>query len=355
MRGIAIAIGLALAACHAKPPGTPAPAASGGAGGASEAGNGGGLGEKNVLFVAREMGSLLDLCLGASYCGLTAEEQGLVRRVSAALRDRPVTDTQIAFGSAARDPELFHADGRAHGAVRSAVTSAHWGDRIWINLDHLYVRTSEGRGEPIGHPQIAALLLDELAHHVEPAFSQASEHRKLDVACAKLQTFLTARQDRPRLAGGGDVSITAVHFSDDSVLYPREGGFTQLLLSDGYELRDLTDEVRRLLRCPDRREQVKGWRIDNLHWHWPRSIEEERGFALEVDRRRGTSIVPLHGYVFTRCETQEYARRSYHLYVTLRFGQLLESERTGGRTVYWAAPPQLEMVVCTGNADPRCH
>lgn len=248
MKWLSFPLLLLLGGCGGtKSTGLPSPVTHG-----DETSNGGGIAEKNVLYAAQQIDRMLLLCLPSAVCRLNAEEAAAVSKVRAQLAQAPLTTERILFASERQTPGVFQLDGKAHGAVRSAKTTVN--SAIYLNTDHLYAG-----GQPISIPSASALLLDELAHGVEPAFANDEKHRQLDALCAKFQHFMEKVRDEFPL-GGGRPTLTAY------ILHSTP--FSDVVISDGEHSLDLMKIFleNNLVVCATDNEKLESADVDLVDW-----------------------------------------------------------------------------------------
>ncbi len=290
--------------------------------GGDEVTNGGGVAEKNAVFVFLNMSHFLAVCSKSELCAVGAEEKDLIARIQTALVDRPPQADQLVFISERQKPGTFKADGRSHGVVRSAVTRGRIGAPIWLNVDHLYQEGKSGALVPLDMPTLASLLLDELAHHVEPRFSDPVEHAKLDALCGRFRGVLGRYVQQ--LSGWPKWNGITVALLEDP----------ELLVSDGVSTHSFTSLVAAEASCPERGQKVTGFKLQNLHWGkggWD-------GFPHYTYYR-----VWVEGWLIVSC-TEERPPASPMTVIyqnNLRLGFRIEAKYEGDALTHWTLPEKL--------------
>ena len=254
--------------------------------GGSEAGNGGGLAEKNVIFAYLNLEQYVDLCLGTGLCRINVGETEILTKIRAALPSEKTKEGQIVFHSEKKQPGLFKIDGQ----LRIAKTGDHVGDTIYVNTDLLYYPVS-GEMRALDIPLSVSLLIHELGHH-----QGVRDHAALDVLGSKLQTLLLTQSQRAEFWNGNAALIT---YQLNNVRRDADKKsirtIDQLILendwSDGSELESLTEDVLSAVRCPDGKSKPQGLRLYNLH--------EERG--VKFDEATHTLKKPIRGWYILSC------------------------------------------------------
>jgi hypothetical protein len=257
-----------------------------GAGG-SDAGNGGGIAEKRLIFVYQNFEKYLDSCLLTSFCRLDEKEMHLLKDIRSGLIGERKTPQQIEFLSGKSQPDSFKIDGQ----VRIAKTGNEIGSKIYVNTDLLYWSSADGKVQSIDIPSSVSILAHEFGHH-----HGVKDHTFLDELGSKIQAFVLKQTEQSSI-WNGDVQFTIiqnniVRLDEDK---KRLHDVDQVLIAYGEQLVDLTGKMLAAMRCPHKSESIKGLHIYNLH--------EERGIKLDnkvrIDRK------PLRAWYILSCRTGE--------------------------------------------------
>ncbi len=319
------------------------------------AGNGGGTGEKNLLFAYLRLPGYVRACQANPSCATDARERDLLYKIDVELKKHPVNEKRIVFLSEKEAPNAFQPDGLAHGTPRSARTGDDSDSFIWINLSHLYKRTLKGTTEPIDVPTAAALLLDEVAHHVEPAFKIPSEHARLDLLCARLRVLLSA-QTQAVTSDSATVPLTVIVLNLEL-----PGASSTVLISNAMESRDLTEKIKAQLSCRRGLGRPPAFSLSNLHWHRSRPKFRLRSYESVpnnyVDNIRQLT---LHAWLNVECQG-ELPKRAGAVQVHLQFmysdypSQARYENATPRYT--WPETVMVRVFKCDDDllAGPECH
>lgn len=154
------------------------------------AGNGGGIGEKNMAFAFHSLSENIAACLESNKCELDGSEREILQKINATLKSKQETYKQVEFHSEKNEPDFFI----LNGVIRSARTGDNIGSKIFINIDHLYKMTNEGTTQPIDVITATSLLVHELSHH-HGIGNGGEELIRMDILCAKLSSFLSSIKD----------------------------------------------------------------------------------------------------------------------------------------------------------------
>jgi hypothetical protein len=171
-------------------------------GGGDGVSNGGGIAEKNFVYAFSTLSDDLKSCFTAIDCVVSADDEKILRSIHRSLVDGVATIHHVEFVSPTKHPQLFVMDGKP----RSARTGKRPGDRIFVNVEHLYVRDG-GAERPISIRESTAILVHELAHHHGVGSSDA-ELRRLDSLSTALLRYLDSRSSRS-VEGAADRSVSA--------------------------------------------------------------------------------------------------------------------------------------------------
>lgn len=166
--------------------------------------NGGGLGEKNFVYAYTQLPKDLKNCITAINCALAPDDEKIVRAVVETLANGTENLHGIEFKSPKEAPGLFVMDGKP----RTARTGTKPGDKIYVNVEHLY-RQDAGFVRPITVRESTALLIHELAHH-HGIGSSDEEMRRLDEMSAKILAFLREADRKADAPNGSVVSLGLV-------------------------------------------------------------------------------------------------------------------------------------------------
>lgn len=231
--------------------------------GGSEAGNGGGLSEKNILFAYKHLNEYVDLCLKSRSCQLNAIEKALLEKIREVLPQEQ--KTPLVFFAESAKPGFFIID----GMPKIAKTGSLVGDPIYINLDLLYAKQSQNTYQFVDLPLSASILLHELGHH-----QGILDHALLDHLGTAMQTFLLTHSLRAEFWNGNAALIT---FQNNSVRSDKDKKhlrfMDQILLENGNELYDLQQDILSNIHCPLKTQKALGLRLYNVH--------EERGLSFD--------------------------------------------------------------------------
>lgn len=255
-------------------------------GSGSDAGNGGGLAEKNVIFAYMNLEKYTDLCLESGLCRLTGPERALLTKIRGALSAEKAKEGQIIFRSEKEQPGFFEIEGQP----RVAKTGNSVGDPIYVNTDLLYYPVS-GEMRAVDIPLSVSILVHELGHH-----QGVKDHAALDILGSKLQALLLTQSQRAEFWNGNAALITyqlnAVRRDEDK---KKLNAVDQLLLENdwngGSELISLTEKVVAGIGCPGGSLKPLGIRFYNLH--------EERG--VKFDKKNRLLTKPVQAWYILSC------------------------------------------------------
>ena len=249
-------------------------------GSGSDAGNGGGLAEKNLIFGQSELAKFIELCLSTNLCHTDAKENELLTQIAKTMSDELKVPLQ--FKSERTDKNSFHID----GVVRVARTGDRVGSPVLINTDLLYSKTKEGIPVAVDVPQALSILIHEYGHH-----HKVKDHARLDRLGTKLQTLVLNHEVRAEF-WNGNAALSIYQFNsvrNDS----EKKNITQLdriVLENQDELVDLTEGVAKAFQCPGR-SQAKGIRLYNAYG--------ERG--THFDKSTQTLTKPMKAWFIASC------------------------------------------------------
>ena len=250
----------------------------------SDAGNGGGLAEKNVLFAFSHLQSFIGLCLNTSLCRTDLGENKMLGEISDSLLTE--AKTPLDFRSDQKSLDFFRID----GLIRVAKTGDHVGDPIYINQDLLYSKLPSGESVisvAIDVPLAVSILIHELGHH-----HGSHDHNALDRLGSKLQTALLNHEERSEFwnekAALVVYQLNAVrHDSDKSKI----ASLDQLVLENNSELYNLSDRLINQLKCPDGKAPL-GVRLYNVYG--------KRG--THFDKKTMILTKPFEGWFIETCK-----------------------------------------------------
>lgn len=242
-------------------------------GGGDLVNNGGGVAEKNVYYAYENMQRYLQLCLASSTCKLTNDQQALVRRIQASLPQER-NGSQLIFASEKKAPGTFMIDGQ----VRVAKTGSRIGSPIYINVDLLYSKTTDGY-EAMTIPEAVAVLVHEFGHH-----QGNFPHIELDIIGVRISQLIQQKTINTPLLPWSSFISASVLMSTALEDYP------QLLLTVGDDVIDLSAEYKKSVYCevftipipivplPDLELVTKepmGSILHNIHWDKVKQSENE--------------------------------------------------------------------------------
>jgi hypothetical protein len=233
--------------------------------GGSEAGNGGGLAEKNVMYAYLELATPIDLCLASSVCRVGADEQAALRAIRGSLAQEYASPGQVQFRSEKAAPGFFMVD----GALRIAKTGDTVGSPIYVNLDLMYPVDAAGNVQPMSIALATCVLVHELGHH-----HGIKDHTWLDLVGSKVEALLLkTSQDVPLTqwtVPGERIAATALETH-------APGAFDELLLSARGELVKLTPLLRSKLRCQPFGANLPATEAGIANVHWKRGFNDDAG------------------------------------------------------------------------------
>jgi hypothetical protein len=224
-------------------------------GGASDAGNGGGLSEKNLLYAYNHLADYIDLCLQTSLCRVTPEESTLLNQIHDSLPAELAVN--LIYRSERATPGFFQLD----GAVRVAKTGDTVGSPIFLNLDLLYPSHAPHAYEAVDPPLATSILIHELGHH-----HGIRDHAALDRLGSKLQALLLTQSERSEF-WNGNASLITYQFNivrtdaDKLQLHLKD----RIVLQNGTNLQEL-DGVLAAIQCPVAGTKALGVRLYNAHF-----------------------------------------------------------------------------------------
>jgi hypothetical protein len=266
------------------------------AGGGSDAGNGGGIAEKNMLFAYAELPHFIKLCLSTELCRTDTSENKLLAAILDSIdRERKVP---LQFQSAQKQQNLFLID----GLIRVAKTGDDIGDPIYINQDLLYLRSKSGDSVAVDVPLATSILMHELGHH-----HGIKDHDALDRLGSKLQTLLLSHQEKSEFWNGNSALVV---YQFNSVKRDEDkkniASLDQLVLENDSELYNLTDLLVSKIRCPGGKAPV-GVRIYNIYGM--------RG--TRFNSKNSTITKPFQGWFIETCtQGAEYEHGDFRLDLT---------------------------------------
>jgi hypothetical protein len=236
--------------------------------GGSEAGNGGGLAEKNLIYAQLHIAEYLDLCLQTNSCHLNTREKVLLEKISSSM---PIElKTHLQFRSEIKDPGFFIID----GLPRIAKTGNKIGDPIYINTDLLYQKSPNSSYQTADIPLAASILVHELGHH-----HGEMSHTELDQLGTKIQNLLLTHSLRAEFWNGNAALLT---FQKNSVRSDEDKKhlhfIDRLVLENEQRLYELDEAILANLECPDRTQKPLGLRLYNVH--------EERGVTFDTKSQK---------------------------------------------------------------------
>ncbi|MCM2278687.1 MAG: hypothetical protein NDJ89_11490 [Oligoflexia bacterium] len=216
-----------------------------------------------ILFAWKNLARPIELCLIQPSCGLTSEEKSLLLRLYKRFPTE-FSKTRISF-----EPEssgLFKP--QADSAHRIAVTGNTEGSPIIFNADA--IAFSPENPPPVDLFTATAILVHELGHH--QGMSDTLD-RALDQLGAKVQALLRKQTQVLRLdpVGQPQIQIWVSQFlssAAETVRRQRPARIqdsTQILLTDGVWVRELTYGFENLIPCARGETPVAFW-IHPLKW-----------------------------------------------------------------------------------------
>jgi|GEM_PF-6320069 len=243
--------------------------------------NGGGLAEQNFIYAYQNLVDTVDRCLDTDNpCRLTEKER---RTLADIVRERreATGNGGLFFESGNLKPGLFQTD--EHGKVRVAVTGSTWGSPIYVNLDLIY----SGNESLIDMGAALAILIHEIGHH-----GGETDHLFLDQLGNKVRYFreqFLERIDFGRYAHA-ELRLSAHNTGLNIEELDRHGPFApaKLLLENGYELKDLTDDFIDRAVCPRPAEIRRAVHFTNMTWQRlqpfdAKKVRQPITFSLDVD------------------------------------------------------------------------
>jgi len=217
---------------------------------ADEVNNGEGGSERNIVYSLLNLQKYIDMCLTAKECKLNAEERQLVEQIRDGLLAPAEREKQLSFVSEQAKPGFFIVDGE----MKIAKTASSIGSMIYINTDLLYTKDARGKITGLDIPRSVGLLIHELGHHHEEA-----SHLKLMALGVKFQVFLFAHIQQI------DLGRYQSHVQAVSIDFATNRSFTNILVNDGDQMMDLTEDIKDVVQCWEG-YKLKGFWLSNLHW-----------------------------------------------------------------------------------------
>ncbi|MGZ3771578.1 MAG: hypothetical protein ACXVCP_18620 [Bdellovibrio sp.] len=267
-------------------------------GGGSDAGNGGGLAEKNLIFAYDNLSTFLTLCLEPDHCTLKADERILLEKILNAFPQEQKTELQ--FISSKEKPDFFILEGQP----KIAKTGNKIGDIIYINQEMLYPLNGKGEYQVIDVPMAAMILIHELGHH-----HGVIDHNKLDQLGNRVANFLYAHSLKAEFWNGNAALITyqlnRVHSDEDK---KKLEYFDQVTLQINSELFNLSKDIKNKIHCPNLSTEPVGLRLYNLH--------ELRG--VKFDEKNKVLKKPVKAWYILSCKKGEESDHG-DLDITLSF------------------------------------
>jgi hypothetical protein len=297
------------------------------AGGGAEAGNGGGIAEKNILYAYLNFDSYLDLCLRTRLCRLTSQESKLLGEIRESLPREKASPSQIVFRSEKVAPGFF----LIQGQVRVARTGDEVGNPIYVNSDLLYTELDNHQFKAVDVPMAISILTHEFGHH-----HGAKDHQALDLLGSKLQSFFLLQSQRAELWNGQIVLHT---FQFNVVTRDEDKDdlrhVDQVVLSYRDALTNLTPEILTKVHCLDLKTPtdtpVLGLRIYNLH--------EERG--VQWDAKTQLIRKPLEAWYILSCQPGAESEHG-----NLRFVLTFRKATKAGEPVFLPDQTAITQISC---------
>lgn len=268
--------------------------------------NGGGLGEKNVIYAYEKLENYIKLCLDSDTCKLNPTQQFVLQKIYSGLpQDKKLN--QLTFSSEKNNPGSFIIDGN----VRIAKTGSTIGSPIVINTDLLYNKNQSGSYEAISIPEAVAVLVHEFGHH----YGNFS-HEELDLIGVRVSLLLQSKViSTPLVPWRSDISMTVLN--QDST-----GSFPEVLLYVGNDIIDISSRYKVEIKCdgfkipipllpvPDiniNTKTPKGSILHNLHWE-------------KIKDSETTLDVQITGNVSNRCKVKSDTEiRNNSSQITIKF------------------------------------
>lgn len=223
---------------------------------ADKVGQGAGLSENNIIFVYENIEKYLRFCLSSNDCVSSGSESEVLTRILDSMPEERKQSLQVIFKSHRRDG-IFWVDGQ----IRVAKTWDAVGAPIYFNLDMLYAVNKDGITTPITLPTALSLLVHEFGHH-----QGVRNHDWLDRLGARVSRVLLGHVHSNGLnPERSNVEVQWIDFNSSS----RAENQTQVLISDGHDLYDMTEEVGTNFQCPligGQPTQLVGLTLFNLSW-----------------------------------------------------------------------------------------
>jgi hypothetical protein len=270
--------------------------------GGSDAGNGGGLAEKNLLFAYGNLQSFIDLCLETSLCRTDATENDLLKKIKDSLDQE--RKAPLDFRSDKATPDFFKID----GLIRVAKTGDNVGDPIFINQDLLYSTSPSGNEVAVDVPLATSILIHELGHH-----HGVKDHSALDRLGFKLQTLLLMHEERSEFwNGNAQLVVYQLNSVRSDADKKKISLIDQLVLENRSELYNLTGLLSEHMKCPISGSPAAfspGLRLYNVYG--------ERG--IRFDSKTGLLTKPMKGWFIQNCEKgKEWDHGDFTLLLTFK-------------------------------------
>jgi hypothetical protein len=304
---------------------------------ADQVGNGGGLAEKNISFAYLNLSKYITICLQSRKCEITSDERNLLIQIQDHLGDEGDPSHLLVMKSEAADPDFFV----INKIVRLAKTGSKVGDPIYFDTDLLY-RKDQGGIHALSLHEAVAHLIHELGHH-----HGVTDHTALDLLGSKVQIatlWHTQAIDLGRYQP--QVEVMVIDFG-------KRDGFSQLILTDGVQMVDLTPYLKSAIHCPFDQSVLKGVWLHNIHW----GPEDWNNATLPH------GFLPLRGDFNMTCETSAGSTEVTSYAIEMRLPFVITTDGvvfpqlpgTDGGFRIDGVPDTFRVANCADSSDPICR
>jgi hypothetical protein len=221
-------------------------------------GNGGDVGQQNILYAYANIEKFIGVCITAAQCNLSDDEKLLAKQIVDTMPAERVNQIEFVHGD--ENPDFFIIDGRRVNAR----TGNDVGDTIYIDSDRLDFKNGSS-SVPLSIAQAVGLISHELSHH-----HTRNESMVISFG-AKIQVMAAGQTQHVDIDFnfGQSTYLTVINLGMDST--------TQVLIGDEQRLIDLSylfPSHCENLEWPDIPKgslETKYTWISNPHWIEPDS------------------------------------------------------------------------------------
>ncbi len=209
-------------------------------------GNGSGLAQKNIILAYSNLTRYIGACLQSRSCKVNKQQRALLKDIVADLpHEKP-----LEFKSGKSNPSFFLIEGE----TKVAKTGYQVGDIIFVNSDMIYASDFDGEQQVFSVADGVGLLVHELSHH-----HGITDEVQADLLGSQVQNLVAGNMQR----------VESRFLWSPIVAYaynlPLKQGLTQVWISDGEKLIDLSALIDKARACPTNARKI-GSHISNIHW-----------------------------------------------------------------------------------------